>query len=400
MEMTSLQLEDDMDICGLESGPGAISEPRQERVKPWEKHAAELFGRRMLSTSRRFPCVFGVDAVRRETLRYCFIPVGQDRVSALSAALREYSSRCRDFGNRTSLVAFFEPDETVDTMDGYKREFWRLLNGVAAADSEPWPAEIATDAESPEWEFSCFGTPFFVVVNTPLHKARSSRYFEYFAITFQPRFVFDNLGQDTQAGRNARKVIRARLQQYDSVPVHPQLGGFGKSGNREWVQYFIADDNVPVPESEKCPFMSANGTTTTTGGITMAEPEFTQVASREIQLDLLELVPRQGSIELQHDQPGKIFSWHQHDLDEELYVLSGSLTLFWVGSDGGYRERHCEPGARIRLPAGTIHGSTAHGDGAHYIIRPQDGRTAVTTFLPEDHWPYPVAELTQSSQPA
>ena len=296
--MASPQLAADTYIAGLESGLGAISEIRQERVKLWEKHAADLFERRMLSTSTRFPCIFGVDAVRRGTLRYCFIPIGPDRVSALSAALREYSSRCRDFGNRTSLVAFCEPDESIHTMDGYKREFWRLLNGVSGADSEPWPTEIDTDTESPEWEFSCFGMPFFVVANTPLHKARSSRYFEYFAITFQPRFVFDNLGQDSQAGRNARKVIRARLQQYDAVPVHPQLGGFGKSGNRAWVQYFIADDNVPVPENEKCPFiMSANGRTTT-GGVTMAEPEITEVASRGIQPDLLQLIPSQGSIEL------------------------------------------------------------------------------------------------------
>ena len=395
--MASQQLVHDMEICDLESGLGAVRVPRQGRIKPWEEHAVDLFERRMLSTSRRFPCVFGVDAVRRGTLRYCFIPAGPDRVPALSSALREYSSRCRDFGNRTSLVAFFEPDESIHTMDGYKREFWRLLNGVAAVDSEPWPAEIDTETESSEWEFCCFGMPFFVVANTPLHEARSSRYFEYFAITFQPRFVFEDLSPDSRTGRNARKVIRARLQQYDTVPAHPQLGGFGKQGNREWVQYFIGDDNTPVPETEKCPFSkSANGPTIT-GGVMMAEPEITQVAPRTIQLDLLELIPVQGSIELQHDQPGKIFCWHQHDLDEELYVLSGSLTLFWVGSDGSYHERHCEPGARIRLPAGTVHGSTAHGDGAYYIIRPQDGRTAVTTFLPEDHWPYPVVEPAQRS---
>ena len=46
------------------------------------------------------------------------------------------------------------PDESITTMDGYKKEFWRFLNGVSATDSDPWPTEIDTDAESPEREFS------------------------------------------------------------------------------------------------------------------------------------------------------------------------------------------------------------------------------------------------------
>jgi hypothetical protein len=128
----------------------------------------------------------------------------------------------------------------------------------------------------------------------------------------------------------------------------------------------------------------------------MAEPEFIQVALRRIPSDLLELIPGQGSIELQHDQPGKIFGWHLHDLDEELYVLSGGVTLFWVGADGGYCERHCEPGISIRLPAKTVHGSTADGDGVYYIIRPRGG-TPVTTFLAEEQWPYPVVQFAQRS---
>jgi FPC/CPF motif-containing protein YcgG/quercetin dioxygenase-like cupin family protein len=366
-----------------------VTRPAPE--SPWASRAFSLFEQRMLSTERPFPCIFGVDATHRGTLSHSFIPAGRERIPALSAALRDYSSRCRDLGARTSLVAFFEPDESIETMDGYKREFWRLLNGVSAGDSEPWPAGIDTETESSEWEFSCFGMSFFVVANTPLHKSRSSRYFEYFTITFQPRFVFDNLNPDTPTGKNARKIIRARLADYDSVPAHPQLGGFGRPGNREWVQYFIGDDNVPVPDSEKCPFAMSAGRRTQTGDTEMAGPEFTQAGPRGIQQDLIDLIPSQGSVELQHDQPGKVFGWHRHKLDEELFIMSGDVTLFWVGADGGYRERHCEAGACIRLPANTVHGSTAGGGGAYYIIRPQGGKTAVTTFLEKSEWPYPVA---------
>lgn len=362
----------------------------QAKDNPKEQQVVDLFKRRMLDNAHPFPCIFGVDAVRRETLRYSFIPAGPERIPTLSAALREYSSLCDGLGARTSLITFFEHDESLQSMDKYSSEFWRLLNGVAAADSSPWPAEINTDTESSDWEFSCFGQSYFVVANTPLHTARSSRYFEYFTITFQPRFVFDNLGEQAPKGRRARKIIRGRLKQYDSIAIHPQLGGFGVPGNREWVQYFLADDNIPVPDSSKCPFIMATSSGAA-GGTRMAETEVTQVAIREIQADLLELMPDQGSIELQHDQPGKVFGWHMHSLDEELYVLSGNLTLFWVGTDGSYHERYCQPGSRISLPAMTIHGSTAAGGGAYYVIRTQDGRTAVTTFLAEEEWPYPVA---------
>lgn len=303
----------------------------------------------------------------------------------LCAALSEFAGRCHEFGSRTSLVAFFEPDASIHTLEGYKLELWRLLSGVSAIDDQLWPAGIAIDPDSPEWEFCSFGVPFFVVANTPAHRARASRYSEFFTITFQPRFVFDDLGPDSVAGRNARKIIRARLCKYDAVPPHPQLGSFGQAGNREWVQYFLDDDNVPVT-SKKCPLNRRERIE----GLIVSGPEFANAPLAEIPPDLLGLVPDQGSIELQHDQPGKVFGWHQHDLNEELYVLSGDLTLFWVGADGDYNERYCEPGHRIRLPARTVHGSTAGSNGVYYVIRPEGGKTAVTTFLREEQWPYPV----------
>jgi FPC/CPF motif-containing protein YcgG len=100
--------------------------------------------------------------------------------------------------------------------------------------------------------------PLFVVANTPTHEQRQSRYFPCFVVTFQPRFVFDDLGEDTPQGANARKVIRARLHEYDAVPPSPSLDGFGKPNSREWVQYFLDDDNrQPDPgPATRCPFAS------------------------------------------------------------------------------------------------------------------------------------------------
>ena len=81
----------------------------------------------------------------------------------------------------------------------------------------------------------------------------------------------------------------------------------------------------------------------------MIGPDFAEVTPIPIPADLAELLPAQGSIELQNDGPGKTFTWHTHSVDEELYVLDGSATLFWVDADGEYHDRLCAPGARITL---------------------------------------------------
>jgi len=118
-------------------------------------------------------------------------------------------------------------------------------------------------------------------------------------------------------------------------------------------------------------------------------PRFDDV--RPVQLDdrLLELLPEQGSFELQHDQPGKTHNWHEHSLDEELFVLSGGVTLFWADDDG-YHERPCGAGTWITLPSRTTHGSVAGPAGAVYVIRPEGGRSAETRFLDEHEFPYPT----------
>lgn len=54
-------------------------------------------------------------------------------------------------------------------------------------------------------------------------------------LTFQPRWVFEDLNDTTAFGRNMSKQIRKRLEAYDEVPIHPHLGWYGKktiwSGN-------------------------------------------------------------------------------------------------------------------------------------------------------------------------
>lgn len=75
------------------------------------------------------------------------------------------------------------------------------------------------------------------------------------------------------------------------------------------------------------------------------------------------ILPEQGSIEVQHDQPGKEHAWHTHPTDETLVILEGSVRFYHEAG-----ERICMPGDVIHLPAGIRHGSVALEDGAVYLI--------------------------------
>jgi quercetin dioxygenase-like cupin family protein len=78
---------------------------------------------------------------------------------------------------------------------------------------------------------------------------------------------------------------------------------------------------------------------------------------------ILNLLPEQGSIELQHDAAGKLHSFHTHPVDEILMIIRGRLNFSW---DGG--ERIVSAGDTIFLPAGTLHQSEALEGGAVYAI--------------------------------
>jgi len=117
-------------------------------------------------------------------------------------------------------------------------------------------------------------------------------------------------------------------------------------------------------------------------------PRFDEQAVPDISKGLEALLPDQGSFELQNDGAGKTHNWHFHSLNEELFVMRGDVKLFWF--DGKYNEQHCPAGTWITLPAGTVHGSTAGDGGAVYMIRPEGGATAKTTFLEPSEFPVSV----------
>lgn len=236
-----------------------LADLRSDELVPpdsWRRRAADQLVRTLGSRTDRYPCVFGVDALRKGGLRFAFVDDadGEQGARSLAAALREFVAVFPAMPKRSSLITFLDVPP-AQGVDGYQEVFWRTLARLRAIDDRPWPEGIARDPEDPWWEFCFAGEPMFVVCATAAHSGRRSRSAENMMITFQPRPVFDGLDSDTPAGRRARKIIRGRLATYDSVPAHSALGPYGDPGHREWRQYFLpdADDQAPA----RCPLTGA-----------------------------------------------------------------------------------------------------------------------------------------------
>lgn len=101
------------------------------------------------------------------------------------------------------------------------------------------------------WEFCFNGEPIFVVCMTPAHTLRQSRRSSGFMLTFQPRWVFDDILGIQEKATSSFQLVRERLKQYDFLNLSPSLGKYGDIDNREWKQYFLNEDNDTV---SKCPF--------------------------------------------------------------------------------------------------------------------------------------------------
>ncbi|WLR43268.1 YqcI/YcgG family protein [Bacillus carboniphilus] len=220
-------------------------------VPNWGLNVFQSFSSDMLDEERLFPCFLGVEGLKNDWLRFTFIDSLQTGMDKLAEDLRTYLKSYKQIGRYTSFVAFFKP-EPLKTIEEYEKDFWRVLQNLHKLDDKPWPQEIPVDPDNHMWEFSFHDQPMFVVCNTPAHKKRKSRYSKTFMMTFQPRWVFEGIDENTVKGRNIQKIVRNRLKHYDDVAAHPELGWYGKESNLEWKQYYLKDDNEK--SAAKCPF--------------------------------------------------------------------------------------------------------------------------------------------------
>jgi FPC/CPF motif-containing protein YcgG len=218
------------------------------------------FQQSMASRERPFPCTFGIEAFRGDGLRYVFVDNPHDAASldTLRRTLGQFLSVSRRIHRYTSLVVMFKPLDTPLPVDAYRTIFWATLAYLHAHDPLPWPADVPTDPDHPEWEFCFAGEPTFVVCNTPAHVQRASRRSVGLIMTFQPRWVFDELRANPIRAQRTTALIRARLETYDAAPISSALGAYGDPNNREWKQYFLADVE-DAAQAQRCPLEISRG---------------------------------------------------------------------------------------------------------------------------------------------
>ena len=203
-----------------------------------------------------FPCFFGAESVANGDPLYTAVPsmTGRDALLDLGRTLLAYLDTYEDHSDRASLVAFFRPPERDRSERDYHEGLWHILQFLHVHDPEPWPADIPTDPDDPYWEFSFGGEPMFPTCRAPFYDQRLSRHCPVgLEVTFQPRALFESLDVtgDTEWGQQAREIIQDRLEEYDGVCPHADLGDWGVDGDREWRQYMLSSDDAQTPD--QCP---------------------------------------------------------------------------------------------------------------------------------------------------
>jgi uncharacterized protein len=224
------------------------------KVPDWWHDAYDQLHETLTSTAEEFPCIYAIKALRNNTLRFAFLEDSESDASieAFGEALSAYVKACDSLRPHTAFLAFFGPDKETMTVEEHHAEFWRVLQRLHDLDLRPWPEEIPTDPAEPLWEFCFDGEPMFVLGSGPVHVARRSRHSPGRVISFQPRFMFDELIATPSVLAKARKVIRDRVLEMDGLPVHPMIQMYHEEGNREWRQYVVPEDNAPI--QGRCPF--------------------------------------------------------------------------------------------------------------------------------------------------
>lgn len=212
----------------------------------WRNEAYRLYSEKLRIPD--YPCFFGQAAEVRGQMLYTFVSHGD--LHELVTNMRCFVSLiAAQAHNRSGLAAFFEPDPSLREHAQFVARFWETLQYIHEHDSCP----KGRSPEDPLWEFS-FGTcEMFVVGCSPTYQNRRSRNLgPGMILIFQPRHLFIDSITSQPIEPAVRHRIHRRMLAYDGMPVHPDIGFYGVSSNREWRQYALPDDNLP--ELGACPF--------------------------------------------------------------------------------------------------------------------------------------------------
>jgi len=215
----------------------------------WKLEAYEQYRARL--NAPEYPCFFGQSGEARGEMLYSFIAEG---------GLNELVDNMRQFVSligappheRSSLIAFFEPDASIANHISFVARFWQILQFLHDHDRDP--ATEKTPGH-PLWEFAFERCEMFVVGASPTYKQRRIRNLgPGVVLVFQPRVLFIDPATSQPIAASVRQRIHKRMMAYDGMAVHPDVGFYGNAGNREWKQYALSDDNEPAPGA--CPFQA------------------------------------------------------------------------------------------------------------------------------------------------
>ena len=199
-----------------------------------------------------YPCFFGTMAEKRGEMFYAFVN-GKD-IGTLPATMQTFAELASlPQYRKNNIAVFFEPDAQPLAHDTYHDLFWNILQSLHNVDPDPGAADQPEPSHE-DWEFSFAGVQMFVVCACPSFNERHSRNLgPGMVLLFQPRSVFVDTITNKVIGREARNQVRKRLETWDDVSAHPDLGFYGDPGNLEWKQYFLSDDNTAA--ADRCPFL-------------------------------------------------------------------------------------------------------------------------------------------------
>ncbi len=234
----------------------------QPEPQDWWAESLRVF--RASVGMRDYPCHFGRLALTRGELFATFFETSAGPLAETLAAFLDMSRLHLD--RRMVLAAFQRPDDQAGGSPGdqarsewsHAEQFWQVLQELSDADNVGWPDGFPREPEDSAWEYAFHGVPMFVFAAAPSYQRRASRNLgPGLVLLFQPRNVFDGIEGGTPRGMAARHVIRARLEKWDTVDPHPDMGDYGDPSNNEWRQYFIPDDQSRLYES--CPLRLSRG---------------------------------------------------------------------------------------------------------------------------------------------
>ncbi|WP_456275245.1 YqcI/YcgG family protein [Bacillus sp. AK128] len=242
---------------------GLLTDIQLENLEPhsWQNKAYQEFKTKLENKEKPFPCIPATQGHSLQHFRYGFIgdPREPSTLCELALLLKEYTKTSRSYGKYTSLIVFYKTPEALKasySVEQFEEIFWEHLNEISKLDEMDWPTHIPLDPNDPLWEFCFHNEQYFMYCGTPSHQNRQSRHSSYFMLAITPRWVLEEFHAKPALANKIKPQIRKRLENYDSISIHPDLNSYGQENNFEWKQYFLHDDHSSL---SKCPFHKALG---------------------------------------------------------------------------------------------------------------------------------------------